>query len=154
MRRWIGAQKTKQLWWEKCLRRGSFAKPRQRLNSAAKRKCFQTFKFPIQLWSRNIPRSFLLQVTEKMISWCGEWGGSVFSFSSMLHQTRPAFWFLLSFSEGCTWKLNSLSFCLRLIRFEIMMLRFVAVGLLAMLAFVLADPTMYKRNEQNLYEPG
>lgn len=35
-----------------------------------------------------------------------------------------------------------------------MMLRFVAVGLLAMLAFVLADPTMYKRNEQNLYEPG
>lgn len=33
-----------------------------------------------------------------------------------------------------------------------MMLRLVAVALLVLL--VAADPTMYKKNEQNLYEPG
>lgn len=35
-----------------------------------------------------------------------------------------------------------------------MLLRLVTVTLLAVITVVLADPTMYKRNEQNLYEPG
>jgi hypothetical protein len=35
-----------------------------------------------------------------------------------------------------------------------MSLRLVAIGLLVMISFVLADPTMYKKNQQNLYEPG
>lgn len=35
-----------------------------------------------------------------------------------------------------------------------MSLRFVTIGLLLAVSFVLADPTMYKKNEQNMYEPG
>lgn len=35
-----------------------------------------------------------------------------------------------------------------------MMIRLVTVGVLVMISIVLADPTMYKKNEQNLYEPG
>lgn len=91
---------------------------------------------------------FLLQVTEKMNTQCGE---SDLSFSSMLHPTRPLCAFLLSFCEGCTWK----SFGVRS-RFVYIsnMVRLVTIALVVMLSFVLADPTMYKRNEQNLYEPG
>jgi hypothetical protein len=44
--------------------------------------------------------------------------------------------------------------CLRFVASTMMSLRLVAISLLAMISFVLADPTMYKKNEQNLYEPG
>lgn len=76
-----------------------------------------------------------------------------FSFSSMLHQTRPALAFLPSFCEGCTWKFVKfvLFTCIAVRK---MIFRLVTVGVLAMVAIVLAEPTMYKKNEQNLYEPG
>ena len=35
-----------------------------------------------------------------------------------------------------------------------MSFRLVTMSLLLMISFVLADPTMYKKNEQNLYEQG
>lgn len=35
-----------------------------------------------------------------------------------------------------------------------MTLRLVTVALFALIAITMADPTMYKKNQQNLYEPG
>jgi hypothetical protein len=35
-----------------------------------------------------------------------------------------------------------------------MSLRLVNIGLMLLISFVLADPTMYKKNEQNMYEQG
>lgn len=34
------------------------------------------------------------------------------------------------------------------------MIRLVAISLIVIVVIVHADPTMYKKNEQNLYEPG
>ena len=35
-----------------------------------------------------------------------------------------------------------------------MFLRFVTIGLVLTVHLVLSEPTMYKKNEQNVYEPG
>lgn len=140
----------------KCFYRGMNMRNHRRFSTRYHAIKFRNVKFPIQPLSLEIPRSVLLQVTEKNISWCGECKASHFSFSSMLHQTRPIHKFFFNFLEGCAWKVFWFTHSLFTfaVRCGWKMIRLLAISLIVMVALVLADPTMYKKNEQNLYEPG